>query len=755
MSVNNKTTGGKIANAIIFPMIGIVVLAVAYVFTLMIWTAHVSDDTARENESNLIRGAIRMELGQIAKQQEGSTVWDEAYFRSLPDSSDSAWLRRSICEWLSESYGHSRCFILSGNRTVLTESDSLNETDWVSDELLNALQGPISRVRALYINSFTKSLSGQYIFHPEISDGQRSISQTGLTRIGRRTYAFAITAIMPEIRTVGIPRNPPSVLVTFVQFDDTALKKISDIVALSGLALSSQEVSPHGRASITLEDPAGDVIDTLYWQSRTPGSEMLSTILPVLSLLAIAIGGLMGVVIIFTRQSTRKLAMSKARAVYASKHDSLSGLPNRDLFNQRLSEALAAWAPHKGMASVIYLDLDHFKDINDTLGHAAGDDVIRSLAARLQLALPPTALLGRISGDEFALLMTECPSREWVEQQLRNIHDQLNTPLKIAGTELYVSMSMGAVVAPNDGMEPGELLRKADIALYDAKESGRARWSFFASYMEDQVHTRENIARELRKAIDSDSLSVAYQPQLAADSNKVVGVEALARWTHPEKGAINPAIFVPIAEETGLINDLGLWVLRRACRDAHMWPDLTVAVNISPTQFKHPCFVEVILDTLTSYKVPPSRLEIEVTESIFAARDNSILDVMKQLKLLGVKIALDDFGSGYSSLSFLRRFPFDTLKIDRDFVSVDSQSKESRAILRTIVDLGKALGMTVLAEGVETAEQLLFLKEIGCESMQGYFIARPAPVQDCLRTIRNMDIEAKLITEQQRRALAG
>ncbi|MEP3303508.1 MAG: bifunctional diguanylate cyclase/phosphodiesterase, partial [Roseibium sp.] len=343
----------------------------------------------------------------------------------------------------------------------------------------------------------------------------------------------------------------------------------------------------------------------------------------------------------------------------------------------------------------------------------------------LKAIAPKSGVIARISGDEFAMLLADCDNQQSVEQILARIQDQMVRPIRIDNNELFVSLSMGAALAPRDGTDPGELLRKADIALYDAKENGRGRWSFFDNSMQESVQTKDKMSRELRRAIDNDSLDIAYQPQCDADANEVIAVEALARWTHSEMGTISPSSFIPLAEETGLINDLGQWILRRACRDAHRWPDLLVSVNVSPTQFKHPRFVEMILETLDDFNLAPNRLEIEVTESVFAGQHMTILNSMKRLQDRGVKIALDDFGSGYSSLSYLRKFPFDTLKIDRDFISDMDDSLEAEAILTSIIQLGQALGMTIVAEGIEAGHQIGFLADNGCHRMQGYYISRP------------------------------
>ncbi|MBD8890309.1 bifunctional diguanylate cyclase/phosphodiesterase [Roseibium litorale] len=727
MKFNAENSGGKIANVIIVPMIGVVVFAVACVFALMIWSSRVSDESAANSQRKLLTGAIQLKLDQMARQQASSAVWDLAFFKTASSVVDTEWLRQNIGEWLNKSYGFERSLILNRDREQSLAYSAELSSNWVTPSVLSQLRSAISKTRARYISSFVRTPSGLYQYAPSKTGREQgeTPAETGLLRIGNGVYFFTASAITQELHSITAVRTPPAVLISFDRLDPKELSHLAAMSDLSGLQLSQTDDNTLAMATIALKAPNSEFLSYLKWEANRPGTEMLGRVTPVLLLLALAILALTVGVIDFTRQSTRKLAESRSQAVYSSRHDALSGLPNREQFSQLLSNALKSSPTESSNLAVVYIDMDRFKDINDTLGHAAGDEAIRSVARRLQSVVPSSGAIARISGDEFAMLLQDCPNQEWIEHILTRIQDQLVRPVRLESTEHFVSLSMGASIAPRDGVDPGELLRKADIALYDAKANGRGRWSFFDSSMQEQVLAKDKLSRELRKAIDRDELSLAYQPQTDSSGKTIVAVEALARWNHPELGPISPVTFIPLAEETGLINDLGLWVLNQACYNAYRWPDLVVSVNVSPTQFKHPRFVETILETLDHHKLPPSRLEIEVTESVFAGQDKPILNALKRLKDLGVKVALDDFGSGYSSLSFLRKFPFDTLKVDRNFLSAMDDDEGAKAILATIINLGQALGMTVVAEGVETAEQIAFLTSLGCHRMQGFYIARP------------------------------
>jgi len=725
MKVVAEGSGGKIANAIIIPMIAVVVLAVACVCGLMIWSSQISDESAENSQRKLLNGALKLKLDQMARQQVGTVVWDQAYFNTVGEELDHAWLYNNIGHWLKSTYGFSRALIVDREREPVFIYDEKLNRDWMTPEIQNQLSTAIARTRAHYITSFQRTPSGLYRFKQDQTNDGRILAETGLVRMGSHVYFFSAAAITQEVHTITAVRRPPAVLVSFDKLDSEALAKIANISGLADLRLTENAGLLPRLATVELRSPKGVVIGNLQWRPNKPGTDMLGRVAPVLLILALAIVGLTIGVIDFTRQTTRRLASSQAQAVHTASHDSLSGLPNREQFSTLLSEALKKTQDEAVGSAIVYIDLDRFKDINDTLGHAAGDEVIRAVAGRLKAIAPKTGVIARISGDEFAMLLADCEDQQSVEQILTRVQDQMVRPIRIDNNELFVSLSMGAALAPRDGTDSGELLRKADIALYDAKENGRGRWSFFDNSMQETVQTKDKMSRELRRAIDNDALDVSYQPQCDASANEVIAVEALARWTHPEMGSISPSSFIPLAEETGLINDLGQWILRRACRDAHRWPDLLVSVNVSPTQFKHPRFVEMILETLDDFNLAPNRLEIEVTESVFAGQHMTILNSMKRLQDRGVKIALDDFGSGYSSLSYLRKFPFDTLKIDRDFISDMDDSLEAEAILTSIIQLGQALGMTIVAEGIEARHQIGFLADNGCHRMQGFYISRP------------------------------
>jgi diguanylate cyclase (GGDEF)-like protein/PAS domain S-box-containing protein len=419
----------------------------------------------------------------------------------------------------------------------------------------------------------------------------------------------------------------------------------------------------------------------------------------------------------------------EARIVHMAHHDTLTDLPNRSFFRERLTSVLESQSGDPG--AVLYIDLDGFKGVNDTLGHAAGDALLRAVADRLRACVREEDTVARLGGDEFVVLQACAPSPEAASRLAARLIEQLTQPFPIQGQTVTIGASLGIARLPSDGSTPDLLLHNADLALYQAKAEKRGTFRFFETEMNDRAQGRRAIERDLRQAFTTGSLELFYQPLLNLREGRVSACEALLRWRHPERGFVSPAEFIPIAEETGLITPIGEWVLRRACLDAAAWPDeIKVAVNLSPVQFRQSELVSMVVSALAVSGLRPDRLELEITESVLLADSETNLAILHQLRALGVRIAMDDFGTGYSSLSYLRTFPFDKIKIDQSFVRELGISAHCAAIVRAVIRLGIDLGITTVAEGVETAEQRDHLQREGCDEMQGYLFSRPVPLAE-------------------------
>ncbi|MCA1376851.1 MULTISPECIES: EAL domain-containing protein [unclassified Bradyrhizobium] len=418
---------------------------------------------------------------------------------------------------------------------------------------------------------------------------------------------------------------------------------------------------------------------------------------------------------------------SEAKITYMAEHDALTELPNRVLLKARLEPALADTRGGNLHLAVLLLDLDRFKEVNDTLGHPAGDLLLRSVAARLLDCIRETTFVARLGGDEFAIVDYVTNPAADAASLAEAIHGALSEPFDLGDHQVIVGTSIGIALAPRDGADSDTILRSADLALYSAKSGGRGAFRFFEPELDRLLHARRNLERDLRKALARSEFELHYQPFVNLKSGETCGFEALLRWHHPERGLVSPGEFIPVAEETGLILPLGEWVLRTACAEAAKWrSDLKIAINLSPAQFRSKELVSTIVSALAASGIASDRLELEVTETVIMHDSGTVFAALSQLRELGVRIALDDFGTGYSSLSFLQKFPFDKIKIDRSFVSeLSSPMEEPHRIARAVVQFATSLGKTSTAEGVETAEQLDILRQEGCVEAQGFHLSPP------------------------------
>ncbi|MHC2623577.1 diguanylate cyclase (GGDEF)-like protein [Bradyrhizobium huanghuaihaiense] len=429
---------------------------------------------------------------------------------------------------------------------------------------------------------------------------------------------------------------------------------------------------------------------------------------------------------------------SEAKITHMAQHDALTDLPNRVLLRERMEHAIAVTRNGGLDLAVLMLDLDRFKEVNDTLGHPAGDALLRAVAARLRECVTETALIARLGGDEFAVIDYVTNPAVEAAALAENIRKALCEPFDLGDHRVTVGTSIGIAIAPRDGNDSDVILKSADLALYSAKSGGRGAFRFFEPELDELMHARRNLERDMRAALAGRQFELHYQPFVGAATGKTYGFEALLRWHHPQRGMVLPGEFIPLAEETGLIVPLGEWVLRTACAEAATWPaHVRIAINLSPAQFRSKELVPVIVGALASSGLAPHRLELEVTETVIMHDSEAVFAVLAELRELGVRIALDDFGTGYSSLSFLQRFPFDKVKIDRSFVNeLSSPRAEARHLARAVVRFAVSLGKTTTAEGVETKEQLDILREEGCGETQGYYFSRPMPASDIARMLR-------------------
>lgn len=548
----------------------------------------------------------------------------------------------------------------------------------------------------------------------------------------------AILLIVIDLSTIATPIASPQFgqlsFVAYRRITDAMLAEFTANYRIGDIRLTTSPPTD-ARASLPVLAADGSVNTWLAWTPSRPGDVMLERFLWAM----IAVALLFSVIFVFVVQRLRasaiQIALREQEIHRLAGQDELSGLPNRRSFDAALDSALSVCAREGEGMAVMLVDLDRFKAVNDTYGHTAGDELIRQVANRLLALTGPGDMVSRFGGDEFGIIQARSPGPAETSALGAKILASLTESFRVHDVEIGIGCSIGVAVAPRDGNDRPTLLRLADTALYEAKNGGRNRFAIFEPQMNRSLLVKRMVEDDLRLAMEQNLLELHYQPQVSVDGTTITGVEALVRWPHPEHGMIPPSEFIGIAEERGLIMPLSEWVLRRACTEAQRWPGLRLAVNVSPIQFRHKDFVANVLRIISETGFDPTRLELELTEGVLIEDADAAEAAMMDIRAQGVGLALDDFGTGYSSLIYLRRFAFDKIKIDRIFLEYMEATGESAILVHSMAHLGRALGLRVCAEGVETAEQHRFLQAVGCHELQGFLFSKPVPASEIDRLV--------------------
>lgn len=580
---------------------------------------------------------------------------------------------------------------------------------------------PASIVRFATLMAFTTSMT--LAFTPPLLFYYFGANyEQGLTEAEAKIHSRTVSQL--------IGRNP-----TMWQFETLRINEFientdpeNQIKVLNALGETVTQAGPE-----TVSRPFTSVRLPLFDSGRPVGQLVVTH-----SLWDVAVGSMMvfvvtalvsfGAFFILRTFPLKLLKRAHEQALFLASHDPLTKLPNRSLFNDSLLHSIVDVERQGSSMAVLCLDLDHFKEVNDILGHAAGDDLLCQASERMTKTLRKNDMLARLGGDEFAIVQRHIESPLESSVLAQRLIETLSAPFDLDGNEVLIGVSIGISTRnPGDEINGEILLRHSDMALYGAKNNGRGTFRHFEQDMNDALVARKKIELSLRRAISDNELELHYQPQVDLETNSIKGVEALLRWNHKTDGLISPDQFIPLAEECGLIVSIGDWVIREACRQAKDWPDLTFAVNVSPIQFRQGNLVKTVQDALESENIDPKRLEIEITEGVLLSHTDETISTLKELQDLGIKIAMDDFGTGYSSLSYLRRFPFDKIKIDKSFTTDLGTCIAADSIIEAVIKLGASMGMTSNAEGVETIEQANLLRDQGCKEVQGFHFSKPMP----------------------------
>jgi len=691
---------------VLVPLVAILLLTFVGAGAALFVGTSLTNTEARHQQQRMIEASFSQSLNEHLRQLHSLSRWGP-FEQHLEEGNSSRWLDENIGLWLYEMFGHQLILVLDQQNQIVRV--------WREGQPVSAPEDD--------------PLIGEVLQSTLVNDPARH-DNADYARVTNRAAALAVGNIQRESNAL-----PRFRLVSLKFLDDGYLAGLAERNQLQGLHFSDGTPQPGTGARYLLIAQAGEAVGYLNWIPSRPGAQMLRTIGPSTGLAVLAISLLCLYMVrrlwnssVNLSQSMLRLGASEAQAQHLAFHDVLTGLPNRALVEDRLTQALALATRHDQRVALLLIDLDRFKTINDTHGHHAGDELIIAVAQRLSRIVRASDTVGRIGGDEFIVVMPDVDNIGQVHSLAQRIIDELSEPFTLFGSDVWSGASIGLALAPKDGVDRLELMRKADIALYEAKSGGRGTYRQFERAMDESVRTRQTIAADLRTALHTrQGLEVWYQPLMDIGGQQMVGIEALLRWHHPARGLIAPGEFIAIAEETGLIIPLGEWVLAEACITQQRFPELLVAVNVSPVQFRSTGFVERVMAIVSQNGGDPKRLELEITEGVLIEDEREARAIIVELRDAGFRIALDDFGTGYSSLNYLSNFPVDKIKIDRSFTQSLGVAENSVAIVESVVKLGHAMGLMVTAEGVETPGQMSALADAGCNQLQGYLFSQAVP----------------------------
>ena len=714
--VTTYTSWDRARLSVVVPIGVIVAVAIVCIVVAVLSSAQRADEVAIEHETRLFSTALNNYGARVLREVE-SVVTSDVAIANIRTKFDKAWAKQRVGSWLETFFDHDYVSVFDADDNRLCSMAGPRVAD---SDLIQFIQPDQAAVLS-YMRGAAQTLHNAIRLTPSsLTEGGAHPQAAVIGRFAGRPAIIAGVAVGPIDGIPAVRDNTAPIVMSVKFIDSDTLAGIAAQLRLMNLRLIDEDSTPPSDFTYQVASPNGNMIARFAWTPIQPGAEIVHSVVPFIAVALAGFALLAAFVLRYMRRTAVAIAAGESRLRHLAMHDPLCGLPNRIFFGERLEAVIEEVRNGSSPAAVFYIDLDHFKDVNDTLGHPVGDELIRNVTLRLSHTLRGGDLVARLGGDEFAVISSIGDNTEKMIALAQRMIAAICAPYSIGGQNISIGASIGIAVIGKDCGGSADILRYSDMALYRAKNEGRNRACIYDAAMDADLSNRKLNEADLREAIENDRLRVQYQPIVNKSGDTMVGVEALCRWTHPTRGEIPPSEFIATAEQSALIIELGAWVLRRACLDGMAWPQLSVAVNVSPLQFRRSDFVEMVERTLAETKFDPSRLELELTESVLLGNVDTAEAAMLKLKALGVRLALDDFGTGYSSLLYLRRFPFDKLKIDRSFVLSIEKAADAAAIVHAVVSLGRGLGMKVTAEGVETADQQLFLRAAGVHFMQGY-----------------------------------
>lgn len=717
-----RTADIFILKVVAVAVLGLVVLATG-TFSFLVWSTWKIDAVATARQTQMARHVISRFRYQLAHDQESATVWDDAVVnvRGYASPESLEWINANLGEWMQTYFGHDAAYVISPDGQPVYAFSGNESKEPRSYASIETTTGPMLRQ-----------------LQAALSKGEPIGMETGIDTPGVTDFRFlngrpAVVSLKPIVSDSGEIEQVPGeefVHIAIRYLDGPFLRELETKYDFDNVHFSLSDETPIDQTSLPLVTNSGGIIGYVVWQPYRPGLAFLQSIAPALVIIQLCLVGVVGIFIGMLYRRAMANREQEERIRYLASHDPLTGLLNRASFEARLDTALSGTDGKAQQIAILYLDLDRFKPINDTLGHPAGDSVICEVGTRIGKLLPPGASLCRVGGDEFNVLVAY-DQIEALEALCADIVHSVGEAIDIDGQSVFVGISIGVALSPLHGTDRAELTRKADVALYSAKASGRGCYSIFGQHMDALVRERAEIERDLRQALaEPGQFQILYQPKYFARTGQVGSVEALVRWRHPTRGLISPVYFVPIAEECGLIRELGRLVLEVSCRAAAQWPIDNIAVNVSAVQLRDHAFAMEVMAILATTGLSPHKLELEVTETAWMDSSDSCAANIRALRAAGIHIALDDFGTGFSTFGRLHETEVDHIKIDKMFIDGLGKDRGDEAIIQAIVELARAKGLKTTAEGVETKEQNDFLTRIGCDELQGFLFAMPMTRED-------------------------
>ena len=699
-------------------LIGGIVITVGTVLITIGWMAHKHNEQAAQSTQTMVVGGVEAMGKRLASLANDYGWWEEAY--DAYNRHDKDWIDANVGTGITDTNIADMLFIASPDGK--TDADD----EWLIDGAPDAFDKIITPGKMAAIKKLADAL-------PVENFAAKSVIYIDTPSV---PMMISIQHLVPVSKADSVKASDLPIIVFGQYLQDKRLQDLGTAFLINDLHFVRGDTVPGTEPAIV--NLVGKTIGYFDWTPPKPGDDLLKQALPPVTL-ALA---LFCVVALATAFRARRVAIalteSERQAVIAARTDSMTGLMNRTGFSELLETPDYEAACQAGELAVIYLDVNGFKAVNDSIGHHGGDELVRALALRITKALPPQATLARIGGDEFAVALITSGNAEMAGKTAATIAHAVDKPFTICGFEFHVTVSVGYAIAGEPGLKPSEIIRRADLAMYQAKTGAEREPMAYHPTMETGALEKKQIETGLRRAIENNELKVFYQPVVRASDGVVTGLEALVRWTSTEFGSVSPAIFIPVAEETGLIHDIGRIVTHQAAEDLHRWPGLQMGINVSPVQLRDPGFADEIRQIVESHGHNPSRFNLELTEGILVTNPTIAQRKLAKLKEAGFELALDDFGTGFSSIGYLRQFPFDTLKIDRSFVRDIGMNATANALIQSLVSLGDALELSVIAEGIENEDQLKLLRLIQCEYVQGFLVSRPVPATgiDALLAVR-------------------